>query len=469
MASDEQASEKLRVYLRELTPEARALLMAELERGLLRGDSLPQSQLLLQHLRELLAEQDPPPDRVGNPIRLFFMPIEPFIVDDAPDQVHEGRISRACIGPIWEWVAGDLAPAEAKAYAADVTRFMVNKESAKAEQAARTFQDLVARRVEEALATLGRDDKVRRQLAFRLGTPRAQADVLEFLALLKARDALAAFAARLPARVRNFSGDQLDTIVDLVGGMLTRQKDLFPYVLVLIMSRLPAAWQLIRVAVKGAQSDAADRIAETPYATAVKIVLAEIDRVARELDRNFKRGQMESAIAQLKDVHDAVRGVRAEIALGNGTLWARQLAAIRAGIANSFKGELESIPGRVRRVIRIAPGRQLGRGVSVDAAEVAEIEGLLVFLAACKTCASELALNEITMRVISDLQNYLENGSRAVLDVLRAADGAERGYRQAQMDATVRFCAKLFGEDYATTLARAADVAAMSERKAAKA
>jgi hypothetical protein len=469
MASGAQASEKLRIYLRELTPEARALLMGEIERSVLRGDDLPQAQILLQHLRELLAESDPPPDRVGNPVRLFFMPLEPFIVDDGPEHVHDGRLARACIQPIWDWIASDLAPAETKAFVVDVTRFMLAKEPGKADQAARAMQDLVAHRIEEALVAVGRDDKARRQLIYRVGTPRAQADVLEFLSLLKARDSLAALAARMPLRIRNFSGDQLDSIVAILDGALSRQKELFPYALVLVMSRLPAPWQLIRVAVKAAQTDVADRVADTPYAAAVKIVIAEIERALRSLDASFKRGQLVEAAAQLKEIHDAVRGTRSELALGNGTLWARQLAGIRASVANSFKPELESIPGRVRRIMRIAPGRQLARGVAVDPAEVAEIEGALGFVFACKAYASELAINEITMRVISDLQNCLENGSRALLEVLRAAEGPERAQRQAQMDAAVRFCAKMFGEDYAIQLARAAEVAVASERKAVKA
>jgi hypothetical protein len=466
MASEEQASEKLNVYLSELTPETRATLMAELERSLLRGDAFPQAQMLLQHLRALLADDDPVPTRTGNPVRLFFMSMEPFIVDDEPEHAHDGRLSRACVGPIWEWLEGDIAAAECKTYCADVRRFILNKETGRAEQAARALQDIVVLRIEEALANAGRDDKVRRQIAFRLGTPRAQADVLEFLTLLKARDALAALSTRLPARIRTFSGDQLDSIVANLDDVLSRQKSLFSYALTLVMSRLPASWQLLRVAVGGAQSDVAERIAETPYATAVNIVLAEIERVVRDLDRNFRQGQIERAIPQLKDVHDAVRGMRSEIALGNGSLWARQLSGIRAGIAGSFKSELESIPGRVRRVLRITSGKQVVRG-SIDPAEVDEIEGMLAFLAACKTCASELALNEITMRVLSDLQNYLENGSHALIDVLRNAEGPERSYRLAQMEATIRFCARLFGDDYATLLSRAADVAATAERRVA--
>ena len=41
--------------------------------------------------------------------------------------------------------------------------------------------------------------------------------------------------------------------------------------------------------------------------------------------------------------------------------------------------------------------------------------------------------------------------------------------RQSQVDAAIRFCAKLFGAEYADTLARAADVAVKGEQRAAKA
>ena len=46
--ADAVPSEKLRQYLRELKPEARALLAAELERALLRGEEPPGAALILK-------------------------------------------------------------------------------------------------------------------------------------------------------------------------------------------------------------------------------------------------------------------------------------------------------------------------------------------------------------------------------------------------------------------------------------
>ena len=44
---------------------------------------------------------------------------------------------------------------------------------------------------------------------------------------------------------------------------------------------------------------------------------------------------------------------------------------------------------------------------------------------------------------------------------------AERAFRQSQVDAAVRFCAKVFGQEYASLLTKAAEVASHDhERKA---
>jgi len=67
------------------------------------------------------------------------------------------------------------------------------------------------------------------------------------------------------------------------------------------------------------------------------------------------------------------------------------------------------------------------------------------------------------------VQHYLETHVEQLLDGLRMAGKTDRAYRRSQFDATVRFCAKIFGEEYAETLAKAADVAVAGERKAAAA
>ena len=95
MTSDGQAVERLRDYLRTLRPEARAMLVVELERGLLRGEESAGSDLILQELRRTIRAAGQPVTRIGNAARLFFAPVEPFLIDDAAD--HKCRATCACV------------------------------------------------------------------------------------------------------------------------------------------------------------------------------------------------------------------------------------------------------------------------------------------------------------------------------------------------------------------------------------
>ena len=105
----------------------------------------------------------------------------------------------------------------------------------------------------------------------------------------------------------------------------------------------------------------------------------------------------------------------------------------------------------------------------LDSGEVAEVEALVEFVGICRYFAGELAINEVTQRVQGELRQYLDNGTRALLESLRYAGEAERSLRQSQVDAAVRFCAKVFGREYASLLGKAAEVAAAPESRALRA
>jgi hypothetical protein len=103
----------------------------------------------------------------------------------------------------------------------------------------------------------------------------------------------------------------------------------------------------------------------------------------------------------------------------------------------------------------------------LDPDEVAETEALIELLGACRQYAGELAVNEVTLRASAELQQCLDTGTQTLLDGLRSGEAADRPFRQSQVDAAVRFCGKVFGAEYAALLAKAAEVAGNSERKAA--
>jgi hypothetical protein len=465
MLSEGLPVERLRDYLRELTPEARALLVAELERSILRGENVPGIQAVLQELRSALRTVQQP-SRIGNPARLFFRPLEPFLVTDRGAAVlSPGRIERGCLMPIWEWIARDLVPEPAKAYSDQVATALLAGTQHSAEQLARAFQDLVAQSISDLMARLDGDDKAKRRMSAQIGTPRAWQGIHNVFVVLGNRDTLARVGSRLPAHIRNLADEQLENVSALVRPLADSKQDILAFALALVMTRLGARWQLVRLAVKSAESDVAARVAQAPLAPAVALVLADVHDTFAELRSALKEGRISDCVGFLKDIHDAVRGLRTEMDLSGESSWSREVAALRSEVSGLLEGEIAAMPGRVRRLLRPPGSREIASGSGLDLIEVAEMEARMGLVEACRNYAGELAINQIAPRVYTELQNQIDTGTPVLLEGLRAAGATDRGYRQSQIDAAVRLSRKLFGAEYAAQLAKAA--VACGEHKAA--
>ncbi len=467
MATGGPPVERLRGYLLQLPPAKRALLIAELEAALLRGDDVPGGALLLQEVRSSVRESGVRAPRIGAAARLFFRPLEPFLSDDEPERKQTARIARTSLEPVWSWICRDVLPEVGNRFSEAVTRAHQEDSAAICDQLIRPFQDQVATRVRQMLDESEADDKVRRRMIGQIGTPHALDVARDLLAILAGRDMLTAMGGRLPGHIVNLAEAQLDQVKAIIDAGVANTKGLLQFALVLLLGRLASPWQVIRLAVADADSDDAARIAAMPYAIAVTITLADIERMVEDLKADLKAGRNLAVTSLLKCIHDAVRGVRSELDLAVDSPWGRQLAAIRSEVSSALKMEIESTPGRVRRLLRPRLAGKPATAARLDPGEVAETEALIELLGACRHYASELAVSEVTLRAYTEVQQYLDTGTRVLVEGLRGAEAADRPFRQSQVDAAVRFCAKIFGAQYAAVLGKAAEVAVNSERKAA--
>src|SRR6202000_1353821 len=128
----------------------------------------------------------------------------------------------------------------------------------------------------------------------------------------------------------------------------------------------------IRLAIKMAASDDELRVAATPYGVAVTLALHDLYCLAAQLRADIKRGHFENVAEHLKTLHDGVRGLRTELDLRNDSPWGKQLTSIRAEISNSLQSEIDSVPGRVRRLLRQRADKDISVGSNVDSTEADE-------------------------------------------------------------------------------------------------
>jgi hypothetical protein len=460
--------ERLKDYLVQLPPQSQALLMREFERAVERGgEDTTVATIVLEQLRNIVrgADEETRP-RTEDPARLLFRPLEPFLVEgNAP--VRPGQIRRSSLLPVWQWLNRDGAPEPAREFDAALARVRETGAAHELEIAVRKFQRAAAEAIFKIVAPGQGGDK-QRALA-RVGPPNVIEDLLPIGSVLQAREALDTFSGRLPSYLRVFADSQIASVGVALNVPPLQTPQMLPFSLSLIMQRLTAPWQIIRLAIKMAASDDEVRVAATPYGVAVTIALHDLSNLAASLRMDIKRGHFENVAEQLKTLHDGVRGLRTELDLRHDSAWGRQLASIRVDISNSLQSEIDSVPGRVRRILRQRPDKDIPAGARVDASEVDETAALIDFVAVCRTYASELAINEVTLRTYSDLQQYVEHSTEALVQSLRGGDTRARGYRQMQVAAAIRFCDVLFGHDYASLMSRAAENAVTGERKPSRA
>jgi hypothetical protein len=454
--------DRLRDYLRQLAPSAQTLLMREFERALQRGEDVAVANFVLTELRQIVrAESTNDRRRVEDPARLVFGCLTSFLIDEG--EPRPGQIRRSSLEPVWIW----LSKSAITDAAAELERGLSMPTGH--DQAVRKFQLAAAEAIAAAVSPKSRGEDRTRSLA-RVGSPTAVEDLPAIGIIFANRDALDVLGSRLPKIIRTFGDAQIASIKGQFGQLPSLQKpDVLPVSLSLVMQRLTSPWQIIRVAINIVGSDDETRIASSPFGIAISMALEDLACVVDKLRTDIRRGHFDQSAHHLKTLHDGLRDLRTELDTRSDSQWGRQLSAIRTEVSNALKSEIESVPGRVRRLLRQRPDKDINAGAKLDQAEIDETAALIDFVAACRNYASELAINEVTLRAFSDLQHYVESATEALVESLRTGDPRVRAFRQLQAETAIRFCESIFGHEYASLMTKAAEVALSGERKSQKA
>lgn len=462
----QKSIERLRDYLARLSPGAQALLMREFERAIERGEDATVANLVLGELRRIVrGSNDDARPRTDNPARILFHSLEPFLIE-ANAARRPGQIRRSSLLPVWHWLAREAAPALAGEFEAALARGPDNGMTPEIEAAAQKLQ-LAAVEAMHAAAKPGPGTDNRRTLS-RIGPADVVEDLPSIALVLQAREAMETLNSRLPSYLRIFNDMQVSSVLAALDVPSLQSPQLLPFALSMVIQRLAAPWQIIRLAVRMASSDDEMRVASTPFGIAVTIALHDLSCLAATLRADIRRGRFGEVAEHLKTLHDGVRGLRTELDLRNDSAWGKQLAAIRADISSALQSEIDSVPGRVRRLLRQRTDKDIAAGAAISSTDVDETTALIEFVAVCRTYASELAINEVTMRTYSELQHYVEQSTEALVQSLRGSEGTGRAYRQMQVAAAIRFCDVLFGADYAALMSRSAENAVTGERKSSR-
>ena len=344
-------ADRIEDYLRRLTPLARGSLLTELERLEGCGSEMPGSADILLKLRAEFRKDGSNQNRRDNPSRYFFAPLEPLLVDGAPEHANSGRILRGSLSPIWEWISRDLLPTMTRDYITGINGLIAADDLRKARQVAVTFQSKIVKSLEGTLGSPDGADQARTKLATYTASRAAFSDLTRMLCVLRARDALSKFSDALPATIEKFDEARVAKVTALLDAFGKDHADVIPFALALVAGRLRTPWQLIRLAIKAAPGRNAADITATPYAITLSMILDRLDDKRSALRTVLRNDRVLVAKDILIDVYDTEHELRVRIDQLAESDWGKRLDALMASITELVEYEIRRFPDNVGHVL----------------------------------------------------------------------------------------------------------------------
>jgi hypothetical protein len=341
----------LKEFLQRLTPPTRSNLLDELERLEHCGAEIPGAVHVMETLRAEFRGNGQTQKRNSTPARYFFAPLEPLLVEGAPQHAVTGGIQRGSLSAIWEWISRDLLPTMARDYTQNVTNLIAADKQRESRQAAATFQTKVIKSMENILNSPDSANQIRGRLAAYTASPAVFDDLVKMLGALRVREELAKFGEALPARLSRLEDAELAKVTPLLAAFAKTSPEQVPFALALVAGRLKTHWHLIRLATKAAPTKNAADVAAAPYAIAVTMVLDRLQDKREMLRVALKHERILVAKELLVDIYDTEYALRVRIDQLAESDWGKRLDALMASITELVEYEIRRFPDNVGHVL----------------------------------------------------------------------------------------------------------------------
>ncbi|QIP06541.1 hypothetical protein [Bradyrhizobium symbiodeficiens] len=343
--------DRLSEFLQRLTPLSRSCLLSELERLELCGIDMPGSSEIQSRLRAEFRKDGSTQARATNPSRYFFAPLEPFLIDGAPEHPNMGRISRNTLTPIWEWICRDLLPTMARDYIKAINDQISANNQKEVLKVASTFQTKVVKVLESTFASAESTEFARGKLAQYTASRTAFDDVRKMQHVLRAGNVLTKFNEKLPEKIAKFDDGRVAQITAQLDAFGKAHAEARPFALTLVARRLATPWQLTRLATKAAASKSATDVAATPYACVVHMVLDRLDDKRLALRIALRNNRVLVARDLLADIYDTEYSLKVRIDGIEGSEWGIRLQQLMDAIAALVSAEVARFPSNVGHIL----------------------------------------------------------------------------------------------------------------------
>lgn len=452
-------SDKLKRLIGEMPHGLRSELVRQLERARLRGEAEPAHDVILNAARACFREKGESVPRIVSPMRLVCGPLETFLTDRPPSVKQPGRIARASLTPVWNWLNRDIGAEAVAPLAEEIVRaVLVEEDEAKAAALGENLTDAVAAALSEAVNGLAKDPVGRRRAVAQIGSESAFLDAVDIALVLRTRRDIDAFASRLPRRIGAVDEETANLLLTAVDRASAGDGNRLALAFAVLQQRLSDPLHLLVIARHALGTDDAAKFAGHRYGAALDLVVADLDAVASGLKRDLAEGDANAAVAMLKRYHAMTRGINSLMDMTGLSPWRKRMGELRREASKAVEGAIANAPALTRRAIHPTSGQ--GRQTVFDAGDADRAAFAIRLFVAARNAADALALNELLSRLGSSLEVTFESSSEALVGQVRRAQGGVDEDGMGRVAAALEIAGILFGDEYAAVLRRAIATAA---------
>jgi hypothetical protein len=317
----------------------------EVERLIGRSD-LPHDELL-QALRPQLREA-PKPARAPNPQRYFCLPFQDLLVNEVPVAKQKGRISRASIVPVWNWLQNDLIPERHKVLCENI------RAAAEADRRAELHVHLAElwTTLSAAIRSALGQEGGRAAAIARLGSEIAADDAAEMALLTSAGGDLLKLLEHLPRPLKTLGQNEIQILRNAYDHMTRTQPDLAPYIAVIAMSRLERRWEALHLAAVIAHTSNDAVIANTDMGIVGDLLFSDLDRHAQTITcarpPNFDPDALLPALGAFAELS---AGMVKELGIRRDGKWGQHLTRLRATVSQTMETLLDRAPKEIQAAL----------------------------------------------------------------------------------------------------------------------
>lgn len=445
----------LQSLLGGLPPKAAMRLARAVEVDRLAGGTILPHEMILNALRPTL-RSPARIERTPTPLRLFCRPFEDLISERQPNEKQKGRITRANIAIVWNWLSQTVIPEECAGYTREARSLVLSGRHEQAAAYAGGFWTYAAKAMRDAIAG---DRKTARSA---LHGDAVLADAEEMALLLSIGPAVIEIQRVLEKPVVELTDEMLWKLRDIHAQVAAATPDAAPYVSVIAMNRLLHPWEALKLPQLITRQTSDTLIASTDMGLVGELLLVDIEmhgnavRAARHPDFDPR-----ALIEHLANFAELSSCIVKEMEIRHDGKWGKRLLADRAAVAEAMDGLMEHAPGEIAAMLPTLKSGSYGGGpripdfskpVDDDKAE----RGLryATLLRGCELYAAMGSFAAAQKDAMEEACQHLRGYNEDLVKEMRSAVGARRAVAERQYGLAVELTAILFSAEEAEFLRR---------------